>query len=57
VMGFFEIGSGELFAEGQLWTTVFLIAVSWRARITGMSHQHPAPSCLFFLNFDIIISL
>jgi hypothetical protein len=25
-----------------LWTTILLISASWVARITGMSHWHPA---------------
>jgi hypothetical protein len=27
---------------GCLWTKILLISISWVARITGMSHQHPA---------------
>jgi hypothetical protein len=42
VMGIFEIGSHELFAQGWLWTAILLISASWVARITGVSHRHPA---------------
>jgi hypothetical protein len=38
VMGFFEIGSHELFDQGWFQTTILLISASWVARITGMSH-------------------
>jgi hypothetical protein len=31
---------------GWLRTTILLIAASWVARITGVSHQHPAAFCL-----------
>jgi hypothetical protein len=27
---------------GWLWTMIFLISASWVARITGVSHWHPA---------------
>jgi hypothetical protein len=37
VMGYFEIGSHELFAWGWLQTMILLISASWVARITGMS--------------------
>jgi hypothetical protein len=36
-MGFFELGSQELFA-----LTGFELWSSWVARITEVSHQHPA---------------
>jgi hypothetical protein len=42
VMGFFKIESLKLFAWGCLRTTILLISDSWVARITGMSHWHPA---------------
>jgi hypothetical protein len=47
-MGFFEIGSHELFAQDWLQTVILLISASWVARITGMSHQRPAHYSLFF---------
>jgi hypothetical protein len=39
---FFEIGFQELFAQSWLWTMILLSSASWVARITGVSHQHPA---------------
>jgi hypothetical protein len=33
---------------GWLQTVMLLIYVSWIARITGVSHQCPAPTVLFF---------
>jgi hypothetical protein len=42
MMGFFKIGSWELFARGQIQTTVLLIFDSWVARITGVRHWHLA---------------
>jgi hypothetical protein len=43
VKRFFEIGSCELFIYlGWLQTAILLISASWVARITGVSHQHPA---------------
>jgi hypothetical protein len=41
MMGFFEIGSHELFAwvGFKLWSTTHLISVAWVARITGGSHR------------------
>jgi hypothetical protein len=39
VMGFFKIGSHELFAQGWLQTFILQISASWVARIPGMSHQ------------------
>jgi hypothetical protein len=42
VMGFFEIGSCELFVWGWLWTGILLISATWVTRITGVSHWHPA---------------
>jgi hypothetical protein len=36
---FFELGSHDLFA---LQTTIFLTSASWVARLTGVSHWHPA---------------
>jgi hypothetical protein len=41
-MRFFEMGSWELFAWGWFQTKILLISASQVARITGMSHQHPA---------------
>jgi hypothetical protein len=38
VIGFFKIGSQELFAMGYLPTKTLLISASCAARITGMSH-------------------
>jgi hypothetical protein len=35
VMGFFQIGSCELFAQGRLQTMILLNSASWVARITG----------------------
>jgi hypothetical protein len=29
VLGIFEIGSHELFAQGWLWTSIILISASW----------------------------
>jgi hypothetical protein len=43
VLGFFEIGSRELFAQGWLQTTIPLISASRVARITGVSPQRLAP--------------
>jgi hypothetical protein len=40
VMGIFEIGSQELFAQSWPWTFTLLISASWVARITG--HWRPA---------------
>jgi hypothetical protein len=37
MLGFFEIGSGELFALGWLQTAILLISASSVARITGMN--------------------
>jgi hypothetical protein len=42
VKGFFEKGSHELFHRDWLSTSILLISDSWVARITGMSHRHPA---------------
>jgi hypothetical protein len=42
VMGIFEIGSCELFAQGWLPTVILQMSASWVARITGVSYQHPA---------------
>jgi hypothetical protein len=47
VMGFFEIGSRELFAWDWLQTVILLISASRVARITGVSHQHPAKQNFF----------
>jgi hypothetical protein len=41
---FFKIGSCELFAQDWLQITILLISAFWVARITSMSHQHPASS-------------
>jgi hypothetical protein len=38
VMGFFEIGSWELFAQAVLQTQILLISASWVARNTGVSY-------------------
>jgi hypothetical protein len=43
VMGFFKIRSQKLFVQDWLQTTIFLIAAFGVARITGVSHQCPAP--------------
>jgi hypothetical protein len=32
----------ELFAQVWLQTVILLVSASWVARITGMSHRHPA---------------
>jgi hypothetical protein len=42
--GFFEIGSRncKLFPRGWLRTMILLVSASWVARITSMSHRHPA---------------
>jgi hypothetical protein len=45
VMGFFKIGSRELFVQGWHRILIFLISASWVARIIGMSHQCPASFC------------
>jgi hypothetical protein len=42
VLGIFKIGSGKLFAQGWLRTTIFLIFASWEASITDVSLQLPA---------------
>jgi hypothetical protein len=55
-MGFFEIGSHEVFTQGCLRTLILLIAASWIAKITGMSHWcltiiwffNPESLCFFF---------
>jgi hypothetical protein len=47
LMGFFKIGSHKLFAQGWLQTMILLISVSWVARITGVSYQHPAALVIF----------
>jgi hypothetical protein len=39
VMGFFKIGSCQVFVQGWLRTVILLISASWIARITGVSHQ------------------
>jgi hypothetical protein len=36
----------QTICPGWLWTAFFLISASWVARITGMSHWHPALSLL-----------
>jgi hypothetical protein len=41
-MGFFEIGSCELFAQGWLQTMILLVSASLVTRITGTSHWCPA---------------
>jgi hypothetical protein len=41
-MGFFKIGSQELFAWGWFQTLTVLISASRVAWFTGMSHQRPA---------------
>jgi hypothetical protein len=41
VMGFFEIGSRDLFSLGWLQTPTLLISASWVTRITSTSHQQP----------------
>jgi hypothetical protein len=38
VLGIFEIGSCELFAQDWLWTLILLISASWVARLTGISY-------------------
>jgi hypothetical protein len=53
VMGFFDIGSHELFVWGWLRTATFLISASWVARITGMCHRHLAPSHKGSLNSNL----
>jgi hypothetical protein len=55
VLGIFEIGSCELFAWDWPRTTILLIAASWVARITGVSHQHPA--CFLYSWCSSICSL
>jgi hypothetical protein len=40
--GFFEIGSHGTISPGWLWTMILLISASWVARITTVSHWHPA---------------
>jgi hypothetical protein len=42
VLGFLKIGSSKLFALGWLRTVILLISASWVARVTGVSHWHPA---------------
>jgi hypothetical protein len=42
VLGFFEIGSRELYCPGWLPAMILLISASWVARFIGMSHRHPA---------------
>jgi hypothetical protein len=48
VLGFFEIGSFELFARDWLQTEILLLSTSLGARITGMNHQSLARSNIFF---------
>jgi hypothetical protein len=43
-MGFLEIGLTNYF-PGWIGTAIFLISASQVARITGLSHWHPAPRC------------
>jgi hypothetical protein len=50
-MGFFEIGSFELFAWGWLGTMILLISAAKVARLIGMIYWHPVPS--MFLNFSL----
>jgi hypothetical protein len=40
--GFFKIGSHRTIYPGWFWTMILLISTSWVARITGVSHRHPA---------------
>jgi hypothetical protein len=47
VMGFFQARVTQTICLGWLWTTVLLISASWVARITGVSHWHPAMCWLF----------
>jgi hypothetical protein len=41
VLGIFKIVS-QTICLGWLWTVILLLSASWVARITGVSHQHPA---------------
>jgi hypothetical protein len=40
--GFFQERVSWTICPGWLRTTILLISASWVARITGVSHQHPA---------------
>jgi hypothetical protein len=51
VLGIFEIVSLELFAQGWLQTMILLISASWVAKITGVSHRHPARIWAFVCSF------
>jgi hypothetical protein len=42
VLGIFEIGCWELFAQGWLRNMILLISVYWVAMIIGVSHWHLA---------------
>jgi hypothetical protein len=42
VMGLFRDRISRTICPGWLRTTILLISASWVARITGVSHQHPA---------------
>jgi hypothetical protein len=55
VLGIFEIGSWELFAQGWLWNLTLLISASWVARVTGVSHWLPASACSkwFLFNWEV----
>jgi hypothetical protein len=55
VMSFFKIGSLELLARGWLWTIILLIAASWVARTTGMSHRCAA-CCILTVSLCIAFS-
>jgi hypothetical protein len=44
---FFKIQSIKLFCLGWVQTAILLISASWVARITVVSHWHPAPPTFF----------
>jgi hypothetical protein len=63
VTGIFEIGSHEPFSPGWLQTVNLLISASWVAKLTAVSHQHPAVSpsshrfdCVYlFIYFPLLL--
>jgi hypothetical protein len=44
-IGFFKIGSQELFASGWLRTTILLVSAFWETRIIEVSHLSFRASC------------
>jgi hypothetical protein len=48
VMDILQIGSCRTISPGWLQSTILLISASWEAKITDMSHRHPAQ--IFYLH-------